>query len=360
MKKYKYVTRTFTLPCGTRKYIYGKTKAEADAKLAEAKAQVAAGVKVNDDTTFAELANLWLDEYKAPYIKASTLRQLRSNVNAHLISELGRYKVRSVTPLMCQQLISRLASQQLSTTGVTLTHLRSIFDVGVELGIILKSPVSASLQAPQQPRKKGEVKVMPKQTDAEVLKRLPAFSPEHIFFMLAKETGGRRNELFALQWDCVDLDRGVIHFRRNLVQQEDGSLSLVGYTKTEQGKRAVPISGALREVLTVCAAWQGEDGFLLRPDSGSSLPTPAKIATVLRRLTKAVRDADPVYGEGFTAHSLRHTYITRLIEAGCDVKEVQRLAGHKDVQTTLGTYTHYNEAARQEETFAKVIEYLRA
>jgi len=359
MKKYKYITRTFTLPSGTRKYIYGRTKAEADAKLAEAKAQVAAGVKVDDDTTFAELANLWLDQYKAPYIKASTLRQLRSNVQSHLIANLGKYKVRSVTPLMCQQLISRLASQQLSTTGVTLAHLRSIFDVGVELGLIVKSPVSASLQAPQQHRKKGEVKVMPKQTDAEVLKHLTAFSPEHIFFMLAKETGGRRNEIFALRWDCVDLDKGVIHFRRNLVQREDGSLTLTDYMKTEQGKRSVPISGALREVLTVCAAWQGEDGFLLRTDDGSPM-TSAKIATVLRRLTKAVRAADPAYGENFTAHSLRHSYITRLIEAGCDVKEVQRLAGHKDVQTTLGTYTHYNEEARQDETFAKVRDYLRA
>ena len=56
--KKKYVTRTVTLPDGTRKYVYGKTKAEAEAKQKEVKAQIEKGIRVNDDTTFAELAKL--------------------------------------------------------------------------------------------------------------------------------------------------------------------------------------------------------------------------------------------------------------------------------------------------------------
>lgn len=43
-----------------------------------------------------------------------------------------------------------------------------------------------------------------------------------------------------------------------------------------------------------------------------------------------------------TAHILRHTYITRLFEAGLDVKEIQYLAGHSTMDMTLSVYTHYD------------------
>lgn len=53
-------------------------------------------------------------------------------------------------------------------------------------------------------------------------------------------------------------------------------------------------------------------------------------------------------------HILRHTYITRLFEAGLDIKEIQYLAGHSTVDITLRIYTHYDRVSRGEETKAKV------
>ena len=55
-----------------------------------------------------------------------------------------------------------------------------------------------------------------------------------------------------------------------------------------------------------------------------------------------------------TAHILRHTYITRLFEAGLDIKEIQHLAGHSTVEMTLSVYTHYDHISRAEETASKV------
>ena len=55
-----------------------------------------------------------------------------------------------------------------------------------------------------------------------------------------------------------------------------------------------------------------------------------------------------------TAHILRHTYITRLFEAGLDIKEIQYLAGHSTVDMTLSVYTHYDRASREAETTEKV------
>ena len=359
MKKYQYFTRTFTLPDGTRKYIYGKTKAEAEAKLKEAKAAAQAGVNVNDDTTFADLAKLWIETYKAPYIRTSSLNTLRANVEAHLIPRFGSMKVKAITPLMCQNLLADLAKRNLSTTGVTIAHLRAILEVGVELGCLLRNPVSASLRAPQQPKKHGEVKVLPRSLEAETLQKLSPMSPEHIFFMVAKETGGRRGEIFALKWDCIDLPNGVIHFRRNLTQDENGKLTVSQLMKTETSRRSVPISHALHDTLILYAKEHGTTGFLLQKKTGEHYSL-HMINSLMGRLSKTMSVIDPEYASHFTAHALRHTYITRLFEAGCDVKEVQKLAGHKDITTTLGLYTHYDEAVRQAETFDKVRGYLSA
>ena len=60
-----------------------------------------------------------------------------------------------------------------------------------------------------------------------------------------------------------------------------------------------------------------------------------------------------------TAHVLRHTYITRLFEAGLDIKEIQYLAGHSTVDMTLRVYTHYDRRSREGQTAEKVREAMR-
>ena len=55
-----------------------------------------------------------------------------------------------------------------------------------------------------------------------------------------------------------------------------------------------------------------------------------------------------------TAHILRHTYITRLLETGLDLKEIQYLAGHSTVDMTLQIYTHYDRLSREAQTGEKV------
>lgn len=56
---------------------------------------------------------------------------------------------------------------------------------------------------------------------------------------------------------------------------------------------------------------------------------------------------------------LRHTYITRMFEAGLVIKEIQYLAGHSTVDMTLRVYTHYDQKSRRTKTAEKVREALR-
>ena len=59
MGKSKLYTRTLTLPNGRRKYFRGVTEEEAERKLNEARYKMGMGLKIDDNTTFGELAELW-------------------------------------------------------------------------------------------------------------------------------------------------------------------------------------------------------------------------------------------------------------------------------------------------------------
>lgn len=57
-------------------------------------------------------------------------------------------------------------------------------------------------------------------------------------------------------------------------------------------------------------------------------------------------------------HQLRHTYITKLFEAGLDLKQVQYLAGHATPEMTIRVYTHYRARQRAAETHTQVCDAL--
>lgn len=343
--KKRYVTRTFTLPDGSRKYVYGKTKAEAEAKLKEVKAQVESGIRVNDNTTFEELAKLWVKNYKAPYVRAGTLRNIESSITAHMLPRFGAVRVRDITPLMCQALISDLAVAGHSVAGPVLSRLRDILEAGVELGCIARNPVPASLKSPKQSNPK-EKQVLPRQLEDAILSQLTPMSHEYLLFVIAKETGARKGEILALSWDCIDLNSNTIRIRRNWTYDKSGRPEIVNVLKTEDGRRDLPITEALHEVLSAIPV---KDGLVF-----GDVLTKRRAETIWSHIRSACAAEDPAYAANFTAHVLRHTYITRLFEAGLDIKEIQYLAGHKDVSTTLGVYAHYDKASRQDATFGKV------
>lgn len=133
-------------------------------------------------------------------------------------------------------------------------------------------------------------------------------------------TGMRRGELVYLEWEDVDLER-----RRITIQaKKDGSFA----TKTGKA-RVVGISLKLAEILRSLPQ-EGQYCFggtspLMRDDG---------ITHAFRKLTKKAGLPATI-----TLHSLRHTYITHLMEAGVNPRRVQELAGHKTLETTW-RYAH--------------------
>jgi integrase len=136
--------------------------------------------------------------------------------------------------------------------------------------------------------------------------------------LLALNTGLRRGELLALAWSDVDFVQALLTVR--------GASAKTGLT------RHIPLNA---EALRVLRAWRpatiDEDDALVfpGPDGGPMF----SLKTAWSKIAKAAKL------QAFTFHDLRHTFASKLVQAGVDLNTVRELLGHSDIKMTL-RYAH--------------------
>lgn len=101
----------------------------------------------------------------------------------------------------------------------------------------------------------------------------------------------------------------------------------------------------------------GYSGFVFMTRTGKPY-TNANVNRIIGDIVKAYNEAEarkaaeekgePILLPAFSAHSLRHTFCSRLCENTSDIKSVQAIMGHSDVQTTLQIYAHSTEKKKVE------------
>jgi integrase len=148
-----------------------------------------------------------------------------------------------------------------------------------------------------------------------IRERCPSHEPE---FTLALETGMRRGKQYSLEWDRVDLERRQIL----LLRTKNGSARVV--ILTTAAVKALREMRSCGNSASVCSTRYGEP--MVSPRAWFELV----IADAIKQ--------NPVLKD-VTWHIFRHTYISRLVMAGVDLKTVQELAGHKDIKMTM-RYAH--------------------
>lgn len=156
---------------------------------------------------------------------------------------------------------------------------------------------------------------------------------------LALATGMRIGEVCALQWGCIDLSEGLIHVKQTLQRiytKENGigkSKVIVTAPKSFRSNRYIPLPEKYLPILK--KHQEGPFAYLLT-GSEDKFIEPRTLREYYNRLMKS-------NGTKYvTFHGLRHTFATRLVEAGCDYKTISELLGHADINTTFRTYVHSN------------------
>lgn len=360
-KQTKYFTKALRCPDGTRKYIRGKTQAELDRKVREAQAQLGMGININDDTTVVELAQTWVDVYKRPKMRVSSIKAILTTLNVHIIPFIGAKRVRDVKPADCANVMSKAQNGGLShgTQRNILAVMKSLFNCAIENGIIQISPVTRSVIA--SGRKARERVPLTRAQVEELLsvclKR--GKHTEYTFVMLCAFAGLRAAEALGLSLKNVDFQKGIVKVREQYCRDSSPN-AVTDDLKTDSSRRDIPIPPILLAHLESLRKEKG-DGYIFDVDNPSLRQN---INGNLQRMCRVNNDGTPRTFEtnNRTAvldfyvhpHLLRHTYATICFEQGLDVKEVQYLLGHSSPDMTMKVYLHYLATARQEDTARKI------
>lgn len=247
IKGQEYYRTRLTLPNGTRKVLYAKTKAETDALVAAERTKINMLQQDGNRPTVAEYAALRLaimQQQVQPQTYTGYEAKVRKCISA---PPLGDKLMCDVTSDDIDQAMLRVAPLSASYYHTVHMLICSIFRAAKKSHLILEDPTEGLSSRGGQPKKD-----LPALTDKQVDTLLATVSGLRVetFVMIGVYAGLRREEILALQWDCVHLDvpHPYIEIRRTWHISHNQPL-ITDLTKTEAGRRNVPIPSMLVDQL---------------------------------------------------------------------------------------------------------------
>ena len=283
--------------------------------------------------TVSQLIAEWLGNIKNR-VKLGTYQKYECVCRNHIISDLGSTAVRYVSRFTIMSFTERLLEKNLSA--------KTVNDILIVLSLALKyaqetySITALKINYVKESKKKMRVLSMQEQqVITEYL--LQQIDIHHFGVLLALYTGMRIGELCALQWDNITDEHIVINKTMMRIKSEQGKTEVrIGSPKSESSNRIIPTPKCL---LPLINQFRG-NGYVL---SNEKLQyTEPRLMQI--KFGKMIADCKI---EKANFHALRHTFATRCIEAGVDVKTLSELLGHSDVKTTLNRYVHSSFELKQ-------------
>ncbi len=363
---------------GKRHVIYGKTLEELREKEKEVDRDISDGIKAEKrNTTINELFDLWCHIKRG--LKDNTFQNYKYMYNTFVRPKFGKLKISQVKKSDVKRFYNYLADErglQASTIDSIHTVLHQVFDLAVDDGYIRSNPSERVLKELKQAHcfqteKRKALTVAEQELFLDYLSNTPRYRHWYPIFAVMLGTGLRVGEATGLRWCDIDLDEGLIDVNHTLVYYSHGPQKGCSFNvntpKTKAGERVVPMLGFVKEAFLEERENQKETGisckasvdgytdfiFVNRYGDTQHLGTLNK---AIRRIIRDCNDAQFEKSENpevllphFSCHTLRHTFTTRMCEAGVNIKVIQDALGHADVSTTLGIYADVTKDLRKDE-----------
>ncbi|HEY3993298.1 MAG TPA: tyrosine-type recombinase/integrase [Ktedonobacteraceae bacterium] len=327
---------------GKRITKYGKTKTEAKQKLDAYLADLRSGkVVVGPKQTIKEYLEHWLENEHRLQIELTSLDRYRVALRVQVYPALGNIQLSQLTRARVQAFYADLFDGGLAPATIKLVHalLSAAFKSAVLQEVIARNPCEHVIL----PRLEEPVTRALSQEEAARLLAAAQDRRLRFLILMAVTTGARLGELLALRWADIDEKEGIVRVGRS-VARVPGLGRIEKSPKTRAGRRTIRLPQVVLkhldeqrsciDRLRVSAGSRWQENDLVFPSRVGGHLERNNVERSFRKLIKTVDLS------GMRFHDLRHSAATLLLAAGANIKVVQEMPGHSNIQTTLQKYGH--------------------
>lgn len=326
-------------------YVFGKTREEVENRLSDLKNQN----KESINPVFSHISSEWIQVQK-PQLKESSISKYENILNSYLIPSYGNRIIEEIT----RSEVTSYSLELLSNGGIKrsglapktvnsiLSVLKNIFKYAErEMNLSIADISDIGVKQPQQP-----LRILSVNEQQRICSYLYCnISPSNLGILLCLYTGLRIGEICALKWSDINTDDRILHIHQTMqrIQISDGSPSktkvVILPPKSNCSIRDIPIPD---EMLQTLLPYQEEDEKYLLTGMEHLFIEPHTMENRFKRVAEKCSIQDVKF------HSLRHTFATRCVELGFDIKSLSEILGHASVNITLNRYVHSSMDLKQQ------------
>lgn len=325
-------------------YIYGQSCEEAKADFSQGKTEwgrehVQKEQRENNDT-LSHVVDIWFESVQ-PFLKESSIQKYKNLLRLYILPSLGSCLLSEITNekiyLFSLELLryggSKGKGLSTKTVSDSLSLLRNIQKYALTLNINVNF-TNCCCPVKQKPKQLKVFSVQEQRNLCMYLKEHMTLS--NLGILLCLFTGIRIGELCALRWGDISVVDQTLHIHQTmqrLQDEQDGNRTkiCISSPKSNSSIRIIPLPEFLLKELQ--SVYQKPDTYFLTGDRVKFIEP----RTMQNRFKSILRSCG-MHPVNF--HVLRHTFATRCVEAGFDVKCLSEILGHSSVNITLNRYVH--------------------
>lgn len=325
-------------------YLYARSYSELKQKMIQVKASPMCPERTNKSVVlYCEVLSMWLRSTILK-TKESTLSKYSHIINTHIRPALGNYPINMISTELIEDYIERkLQSGRIDNAGPLssktvidiLTIIKSTIEYAKECGF----SVTCNLSRVSVRRKEKEMRVLSLSEQNALVCTLLRDTDRYKFgILLSLFTGIRIGELCALKWENFIRDSSILQIKTTLqrIQNLDPTSSnktkiVITEPKSQCSIRDIPIPDC---IIPLVNKFMGKKNEFVLTGECSTFVEPRTMQNKFKKYLIESGVCDANY------HSLRHTFATRCVEMGFEIKSLSEILGHSSVNITLSRYVH--------------------
>jgi integrase len=288
----------------------------------------------------AELFEFWLKNIAFNHVKPSTFENYYFCMQKYVLPFFKKAENSKLT----EDSITRFVKSIRNHSSLAVSYQRkilTIFKTALKESVKTPSECAVTTKSIQLPRAENETVQAFSMKEQRLIESAVLHSGDWraLGILLCFYTGLRLGELCALKWGDLDFEAGTMSIQRTVSRIETfrqdvkKTVLFVGTPKSQKSIRKIPLPDFIVQKSAQFKKFAAEENDYVL--SGTDVPfDPRTYQKLFKRILKAAKVKDRKF------HAIRHTFATRSLELGVDIKTLSEILGHSNSSITLNIYAH--------------------